>query len=163
MTTTILAQPANHDFDFLVGQWTVRHRLLKERLVGCTEWEEFGGFSMLHTLMGGFANVDDNVIELPTGTYRAISLRSFDAASGRWSIWWLDGRHPLHIDVPVRGSFNDGIGVFFADDEFKGAPIRVRFTWSDITANTCRWRQAFSPDGGVTWETNWVMDFTRSQ
>ena len=24
-----------------------------------------------------------------------------------------------------------------------------------------RWEQAFSADGGATWEVNWVMEFTR--
>ena len=39
-------------------------------------------------------------------------------------------------------------------------PIRVRFIWSGVTTPTPRWEQAFSDDGGETWETNWVMDFT---
>ena len=28
------------------------------------------------------------------------------------------------------------------------------------TTSTPRWEQAFSDDGGLTWETNWVMEFT---
>jgi hypothetical protein len=61
----------------------------------------------------------------------------------------------------VRGRFHGGVGTFYADDTFKDKPIRVRFLWSGIQANTCRWEQAFSPDGGATWETNWIMEFTR--
>ena len=41
-------------------------------------------------------------------------------------------------------------------------PILVRFIWSGVTTATPRWEQAFSDDGGRTWETNWVMDFTRA-
>ena len=59
-----------HDFDFLVGSWRVAHRRLKERLAGNDQWEEFDGTSTLWLTMGGFGTFDDNVINLPAGTYR---------------------------------------------------------------------------------------------
>lgn len=59
------------------------------------------------------------------------------------------------------GGFTDGIGTFIAEDTFEGQPILVRFLWSDMTATTCRWEQAFSTDGGETWEVNWIMESTR--
>jgi hypothetical protein len=149
-----------HDFDFLVGHWRVHHRRLKERLANSLEWVEFEGTSALRKIMGGYGNIDDNVLEFPGGAYRAAGLRSFDASSGQWSIWWLDGRTPLGpLEPPVKGGFRDGIGTFLADDTFNGKPIRVRFEWSGITSTTCHWEQAFSSDDGVTWETNWIMDF----
>jgi len=77
------------------------------------------------------------------------------------SIWWLDARNPSRLDPPVIGGFKDGIGTFVAEDTFNGRPILVRFLWSDITATSCRWEQAFSTDGGETWEVNWVMESTR--
>lgn len=153
--------PPRHDFDFLTGDWQVRHRRLRVRLAGCTDWDDFEGSCRAWPLMGGQANVDDNVLDLPSGRYRAVTLRSFDARSGLWSIWWLDGRHPDNLDIPVRGGFRDGIGTFFADDVFEGRPIRVRFQWSDIGADRCQWQQAFSTDAGATWETNWTMQFRR--
>jgi hypothetical protein len=150
-----------NDFDFLVGHWTVRHRRLKERLVGCTEWEEFPGTCSLRPLLNGQANIDDNVLELPSGTYRAASIRAYDPATDRWSIWWLDSRHPHDLGTPVAGAFRNGTGTFFADDVLDGRAIRVRFLWTDITAASARWQQAFSSDGGATWETNWIMEFQR--
>jgi hypothetical protein len=59
------------------------------------------------------------------------------------------------------GRFENGVGIFFADETFRGQPIKVRFLWSRITPTSARWEQAFSPDGGKSWETNWEMDFTR--
>jgi len=150
-----------HDFDFFHGSWAVQHRRLKERLAGCTQWEEFHGTCTTWPLLGGAGNVDDNVLELPAGTYRAATLRAFDAATGKWSIWWLDGRNP-GIDTPMTGSFADGVGTFLADETFNGRPIKVRFLWSGITTTACRWEQAFSQDGGATWETNWIMQNTRT-
>jgi hypothetical protein len=151
----------SHDFDFFVGEWLVQHRRLKERLVNNREWQEFSGTTSTRLLMGGLANVDDNVLNLPSGTYRAVTLRSFDSQSAQWSIWWLDGRSPLTLDTPVRGQFKDGVGTFYAADNFNGQPIRVRFIWSHITPTICQWEQAFSADDGGTWETNWIMNFTR--
>jgi hypothetical protein len=152
-----------HDFDFFFGRWRVHHRRLKDRLAGSHEWIDFDGTTIAQPIMGGYGNMDDNVLELPGGGYRAVTLRLFDANSNQWSIWWLDGRLPRGpLDPPVRGSFRHGVGTFYADDTFKGKPIRVRFIWSAITAKTCRWEQAFSADGGKTWETNWTMEFMRS-
>ena len=149
------------DFDFLIGRWRVHHRRLVERLVGSDEWQEFEGTSDARSLLGGAGNVDDNVLELPAGEYRAVSLRAFDPQSETWSIWWLDARSPAQVDPPVVGGFSDGVGTFIGEDTFNGQPILVRFIWSGITANTCRWEQAFSPDAGRTWEVNWVMEFAR--
>lgn len=160
-TTDPSADTGARDFDFFVGNWTARHRRLKARLAGSTEWEEFGGTSRMFKLMDGHGNVDDNVIDLPSGRYRAATMRAYDPTTRQWAIWWLDGRNPHQIDVPMRGSFSNGVGTFYADEAFEGRPIRVRFVWSHITPHSCRWQQAFSPDAGKTWETNWVMDFER--
>lgn len=153
---------ASGDFDFLYGRWRVQHRRLKERLAGCTEWETFGGHCLAMGLMAGLGNVDDNVLELPGGTYRAAALRSFDPATRNWSIWWLDARMPGQIDVPVVGRFEGGVGTFLANEMLRSQPIVVRFQWSRTDTASPRWEQAFSPDGGKTWETNWEMDFTRA-
>ena len=155
------AGPAVHDFDFYMGTWRVHHRRLRERLAGSDEWDEFEGTSRAWPILDGAGNVDDNVLDLPTGTYRAISLRTFDPATDQWSIWWLDGRDPGRLDPPVVGGFKDGVGTFLAADTFNGRRILVRFLWSDITDTTCRWEQAFSTDGGTTWEVNWIMESTR--
>jgi hypothetical protein len=151
-----------NDFDFLVGRWTVKHHRLAKRLAGCTEWAEFDGTATLQPILGGLGNIDDNVLELPEGTYRAVSLRTWDPASDRWAIWWLDARHPHRLDPPVVGRFAGGVGVFEGDDVFEGRPIRVRFRWRDTATAAPRWEQAFSEDGGRSWETNWTMVFTRA-
>ena len=147
------------DFDFFFGRWAVSHRRLRKRLAGDTNWDAFGGTCDTRPILGGLGNFDDNVIDLPGGSYRAATLRTFDPETRQWSIWWIDGRNPLTIDVPMRGTFADGVGTFLCEDVFEGRPIQVRFLWSRLTEKSARWEQAFSPDGGKTWETNWIMDF----
>ncbi len=91
-----------------------------------------------------------------------MALRSFDPATRSWAIWWLDGRWPHCLDVPVIGRFEDGIGTFFAEDEHEGRPVRLRFQWLNTDSDSPRWEQAMSADGGESWEINWTMDFQRA-
>lgn len=148
------------DFSFQTGEWRVHHRKLAERLVGATEWIAFSGTCRAVEVLAGEGNVEDMVLDDPSGAYRAAAFRRRDPQTGLWSIWWHDGRSG-HVDPPVQGVFEDGVGQFFAEDTLHGRPICVRFIWSDMTPISARWEQAFSADGGGTWETNWMMDFER--
>ena len=150
------------DFDFWIGSWKVRNRRLVERLAGSDEWEEFDAEVVARFLMDGIANEDEFRTD-HDGGFIGMSFRFFDPAEKRWSIYWADSRRSGVLDPPVFGTFEGDIGIFEGEDLFDGRPILVRFTWSGITTPTPRWEQAFSADGGETWETNWVMDFTRVQ
>lgn len=150
------------DFDFQQGRWRVRHRRLKARLAGCTEWEEFPGTCEQRPILGGNGNIEDNLLHLPAGSYRAVALRAYDPASASWAIWWLDNRVPHALDVPVVGGFDAGVGTFYADEQHDRAPVRLRFLWLHAGTDRPRWEQALSADGGTTWETNWTMDFERA-
>jgi hypothetical protein len=155
------APHAPQDFDFILGDWRVQHRRLNARLAGCEEWTSFSGLSSTRQTLGGFGNVEDNLLHFPEGDVRAIAMRSYDPATQSWSIWWLDARRPHQLDVPVMGRFADGVGVFYADDSLDGRPIRVRFTWRQNAGGHPTWEQAFSADAGTSWETNWTMEFVR--
>ena len=154
-----LDQAAPTDFDFIIGDWQVKHRRLNARFANCAEWTTFEGRSSTSKILGGFGNIEDNFLYFPDGAFRAVAMRSYCAKSGNWSIWWLDGRNRTALDVPVVGRFSDGVGLFFADDVLNGQPIKVRFTWTAEAGANPRWEQAFSRDGGATWETNWQMEF----
>lgn len=157
------APKALHDFDFLVGRWRVHHRKLKARLANNHEWTEFEGTLSNEPLMGGYSNVDDTVLNTPGRPYRGVALRSFDSKSEQWSIWWLDSRTPLGpLDPPMVGGFKDGVGTFYGDDTLNGRAVRARFIWSNISPSSGHWEQAHSPDGGKTWETDWVQDIRRA-
>lgn len=150
-----------HDWDWLIGSWTVRHHRLRARLAGSNDWDEFDGACTMVPTLNGFGNMDDNWLDPPSGAYRAMGVRAFNPETRLWSIWWFDERSHV-IEPPVRGGFANGVGRFEGDDTFNGRPIRVYFQWSNITANSARWEQAFSTDGGASWEVNWWMEFRRA-
>ena len=159
---SVFAQDPARDWEWLTGNWDVWHRRLRKRLAGNDEWDEFAGKSSFWHTLGGLGNIDENLLHLPAGTYRAISLRAFDPASRKWAIWWLDGRTAAQLDPPVIGSFTGDEGEFVGNDTFEGRPVVVRFRWHEVHGKRPNWDQAFSPDNGKTWETNWRNYFTRT-
>jgi hypothetical protein len=146
------------DFDFEFGDWKVHHRL--KRPTG--EWYEMEGTSNTRPILNGLGNVEENLFHRPGGDTRGVAIRAYDSATAQWAIWWIDGRAPHGtLDPPVKGRFEKGVGTFYSDGEIGGKPVRTRFIWSRITQKTARWEQAFSYDAGKTWDTNWIMEFTR--
>lgn len=161
-TSGVALSDPSHDFDLFFGTWHAEHRRLKQRLVDNKEWITFDGTQTRAPLLGGQANIDDNVFNVPGGAYRGITLQSYTPKTKTWAVWWLDGRDPGTMNAPFIGSFRNGVGTFLVDDTFDGKPIKVRFIWSEITANSHRWEQAFSADGGKTWETNWITQYSKT-
>jgi hypothetical protein len=150
-----------NDFDFWIGRWNVRNARLRKRLAGCTEWEEFDATASVRFLPGGLGNIDEFVADAWRPGFVGMTFRLFDPATRLWSIYWADNVH-CRLDPPVTGAFLDGVGTFEGDDQHEGTPVRVRFTWTHPTESTARWEQAFSADGGATWETNWIMNMVRA-
>lgn len=162
MSSTQQLETGASDFDFLMGSWHVANRRLRRRLAGSDAWEEFEATSVARRILDGFGNEDVFTTD-HQGGFVGMSFRFFDPHRERWSIYWADSRRPGELEPPVFGRFEDGVGVFQGEDVLDGRPILVRFTWSEVTTPTPRWEQAFSNDGGRTWETNWVMDFTPAE
>jgi hypothetical protein len=147
------------DFDFQVGTWRVQHRRLTRLLAGSDEWSTFTGSARALTLFDGAVSIDE--IELSDDGHKGMSVRLYEPDTGAWTIYWVrsrDGR----LQAPVTGSWQDGEFVGEGTDVYEGRSILARYHWHAITATTARWEQAFSTDGGRTWETNWVMDWTRT-
>lgn len=148
-----------HDFDFLHGAWQVRNRRLQRRLAGCTTWDTFDARVTCRPLLGGLANLETHETDW-NGGYRGLALRLYAPHARRWSIHWANGDDGV-LEPPVIGGFDGDVGVFEGEDLHAGRPVRARFTWTRLDAVHARWEQAFSADGGASWETNWVMDFAR--
>ena len=151
-------EDGRRDFHFLYGRWAVAHRRLKERGAGCQDWDEFAGTAFCQGLMGGLCNVDENDL---AERGQGLSFRTFDVETRRWSIYWVSSASGL-LQAPVNGRFANGTGLFHGEDVDGGRPVAVTYLWDRITHEQARWSQAFSYDGGATWETNWTMQFTRT-
>lgn len=160
MPQLVRSESTARDFDFWMGSWTVHNRYLRKRLAGSHDWDEFEATSVARSILDGMGNEDEFRTDY-AGGFIGMSFRFFNPTTKQWVIYWADGRRCGLLDPPVIGAFSGDAGLFEGTDTFEGRPIRVRFIWSRVTTGKPRWEQAFSSDGGTTWETNWVMDFTR--
>lgn len=158
-----MERDGRRDFDFLFGTWTVHNRRLRERLKGCTDWEEFPSTCRAGPILGGLGNMDEFVLERACGRILAVTVRLYDQSSGEWSIYWAASPGRGRFDVPMVGRFDGPRGEFFSQEVFEDRHIFSRFIWTVPGPEACRWEQAYSEDGGRNWETNWTMEFTRAR
>ena len=151
----------DNTFDWFVGTWTSKQRRLRRILAGGEDWYEFAGTHRVWNALDGVAQFDEALF--PTEGFGGITLRLYDAERDEWSLYWASSRNGRLALPPTVGRFaKDGVGVFTNEEVYEGKPITVRFVWSDITPTSARWEQAFSPDGGASWEPNWIAEFTRT-
>ena len=149
-----------HDFDFEIGTWKTHLRRLVHPLTGSTTWIEYEGTSIVRKIWNGRANLVELEADGPGGHFEGLNLRLYDPESHQWSLNFAGGSGG-GLGQPTIGEFKNGRGEFFDQEMLNGRAILVRFVISDITADSCRFEQAFSKDGGKTWEVNWIAIDTR--
>lgn len=147
-------------FDFEIGTWQTRLSRLQAPLTGATTWVKYEGTTVVSKALDGRANLAELSVQGPTGRIEGVSLRLYNPQTQQWSLNFANAHDGL-LTVPAVGSFKNGRGEFYNDDVLNGQKIRVRFIISDITARACHFEQAFSADGGKTWEVNWIANDTR--
>jgi hypothetical protein len=153
----------SHDFDFLIGDWKAHVRRLPDRLNNTNIWDEYDGISNHHKLLDSDANFEQFEV---TSTdkklhIKAQTLRLYNPATRQWSIYLVDLDNGTLDAPPVVGGFNGKRGEFFHQETFKGRTILVRYMWLDISPKSSRMEQSWSPDGGKTWEVNWICELSR--
>jgi hypothetical protein len=148
------------DFDFYLGTWETKQRRLKEWLNGCDTWEELSGVHVARKLLDGIGHMDEATWEDSNGRVTYLTVRLFDPQTKLWSIYGSDSRRGI-LGAPQIGRFENGRGLFYNHELFAGRAIFSRYLWTSLNDASCRWEQAFSEDGGATWETNWIADFIR--
>jgi hypothetical protein len=129
-------------------------------LTGSSTWVEYTGTSVVRKVWDGRANLGELQVDGPAGPIVGLSLRLYDPETREWKISWANSRDGA-LGPPMVGGFRDGIGEFYNQETFNGRAVYVRFIFSDITTNSFRLEQAFSADGGKTWEANWIARFER--
>lgn len=150
----------SHDFDFEIGTWKTHLKRLKGPLSGSTTWVEYDGTSIVSKILGGRANLVDLQVKGAAGTIEGLSLRLYEPAGQQWSLNFANVRDG-HLSTPALGSFENGRGTFYGSDSLADKAIFVRFVITRTTADAIHFEQAFSNDGGQTWEVNWIADDVR--
>jgi len=160
MPTNGEARDGGHDFDFEIGTWHTHLKRLLHPLTGSTTWVEYDGTTVVRKIWNGRANLVELEVDGPAGHIEALSLRLYNPDSHQWSLNFASSAGGT-LNVPAVGEFRNGRGEFYDQETLNGRAILVRFVISDITPMSCRFEQAFSSDGGKTWEVNWVATDAR--
>ena len=155
-----VSRDGQHDFDFEIGTWTTRLSVLKNPLTGSTTWVKYEGTTVVRPVWDGRANLVELEADGPAGHIEALSLRLYNPQSRQWSLNFSNVRSGT-LSPPAIGQFTGGRCEFFSQESLDGRAIFVRFVISVITPDSVRFEQSFSPDGGKTWELNWVATDTR--
>ncbi len=153
----------SHDFDFLIGDWKAHVRRLPDRLNNSNVWVEYDGISNHKKILDSNSNFEEfDVTSTDKKLHiKAQTLRLYNPASHQWSIYLVDVDNGTLDAPPVVGGFTGKRGEFFHQEQFKGRTILVRYVWLDLSPKSSRMEQSFSPDGGKTWEVNWICELSR--
>ena len=163
VASTAAASPdrdGSRDFDFELGTWKTHVKRLDRPLSGGGAWIEYEGTSVVRPVAGGRANLVELDVAGPEGRIEGVSLRLYDPVAKQWSLNYASLRSGA-LSPPVTGAFVEGRGEFRGEETHHGRPVQVRFTIECESRDRCRFEQAFSADGGTTWETNWIATDTR--
>ena len=149
-----------HDFDFEIGTWQTRLSRLEKPLSGSTKWIEYTGTTVVRKVWDGRANLVELAVTGPEGGFEGLSLRLYDPKARQWTLNFANARRGT-LATPSVGEFRNGRGEFYSHEEYDGRMILVRFVITPTGPDTCRFEQAYSDDGGKTWEVNWIAVDTR--
>jgi hypothetical protein len=155
--TAPVERDGQHDFDFIFGRWKVH---LKRKAAGTDHWTEYDGYGIYRPVWGGRANLNEFFTESSNGHVEGLTLRTYNPKTHQWNLYWANSRDGILSSAQV-GEFNHGEGKFYAQDNSDGKSILVRYVWSRITPNSAHFEQAFSEDGGDSWDVNWISDMVR--
>ncbi len=150
----------SHDFDFEIGTWKTHVSKLVHPLSGSSVWAQYDGTSVVSKVWNGRANLVELEADGPQGHLELASFRLYNPQARQWSLNVASSRGGS-FGTPAVGEFKDGRAEFYDQETFNDRTILVRFVISNIKANSCHFEQAFSADGGKTWEVNWIADDTR--
>jgi hypothetical protein len=149
-----------HDFDFDLGRWKLHVSRLDKPLTGSSNWNELDGTVVVRKIWNGRANIAEVNAEGPSGQVQFLALRLYNPQTHQWSNSFASSSHGT-LGVALVGEFKDGRGEFIDQEPFHGRTILVRFVMWPTSPTSARSEQAFSDDGGKTWETNWINSYTR--
>jgi len=155
------AHDGSHDFDFDFGTWKTHSSRLLHPLTGSQDWVQMDGVTVVTKVWNGRANLAEYRAAGPAGVVELLALRVYNPKSHQWSINFATPNVGTLGAVPGVGEFRDGRVDFYDQEAINGRAVLVRFSIWDVTAEEARSEQAFSGDGGKTWEVNWITQYTR--
>jgi hypothetical protein len=161
-SAVVALRDGQHDFDWESGTWTTNVRVLRNPLSGKTpDWAQYQGTSVVRPLLDGRANFVELAVAGSAGRIEGGALRLYNPKGRQWSLNYASLGNGT-LTAPVFGAFDSsGRGLFYGQDTLDGRTILVRFVITRISPNEAHFEQAYSADGGASWEINWIAVDTK--
>lgn len=160
-STTAPAQDdsPHREFDFWIGEWSVQNRHFRNG-----QWVDTDVTRARITPVCGKRAILEEWTGVLHGAFmNGFSLRAYDPGREDWALllsWTTDGNSTFGR---LRGRFRHGRGEFFSSWTDSQGPVTQRYSFSDGLPNTVRWDSAMTRDGGASWATDWIMEFSRTR
>ncbi|HEY2469648.1 MAG TPA: hypothetical protein VGI45_17640 [Terracidiphilus sp.] len=150
----------DQEFAFDLGEWHTQSKRLLHPLTGSNTWVEMDGRTNVTKVWGGRANLAEYDADGSGGHITLLSLRWFNPVTHEWNLDFATPQVGM-LGIPGIGTFKDGRGDFYDYESIGGRSLLVRFSIWKTSSDTAQSEQAFSDDGGKTWEVNWINHYTR--
>jgi hypothetical protein len=158
--SALMPRDGSHDFDFDFGTWKTHSSRLLHPLTGAHDWVDMDGFTTVSRIWGGKANIAEYRADGPAGHIELLGLRIYSPDAHQWSLNFATPNLGT-LGVPGVGEFRNARGEFYDQESIDGRAVLVRFSIWGISADRAQSEQAFSADGGRSWEINWINRYTR--
>jgi hypothetical protein len=160
-SATNTERDGQHDFDFELGTCKSHISRRLHPLTGSTTWVKMEAIVVVRKVEWRRQS-DGARVRQPDR-----SLRRIEPAPLQSPIPSMELQFFQHNDgtmaQPLIGEFKNGRGEFIDQEPFNGKTILVRQVFTDITPDSHHFEQAFSDDGGKTWEPNFIATLTRTK
>ena len=140
-------------YEGLIGSWDVVSRSFAED--GSTSQVE--GEWHFGWILGGWGVQDVLFLKGAPADERGTSIRCYDPAADVWRVVWME---PWDHEFAVLDARRVGDRIVQEGEAMDGS-ARVRWTFSDLTADGFVWRGERSLDGGASWRLGLEMHGTR--
>ncbi len=151
-----------HDFDFNIGSWKTHIKYRRVSPAGAVDWVEMNGTVVVRKIWNGKGELEELEADGPAGHFEGATLFLFNPQSGQWSQTFANSNDGT-LTAPLIGDFKSGRGELYAQEAYHGKVVLLRGVWSAIAPNSHQFEEAFSEDGGKTWQPSFIGTLTREK
>jgi hypothetical protein len=157
---TAASRDGQHDFDFNFGKWRTHIQSLQISPKGPATWVKMEGIVTVRKVWDGRASLEEIEADGPGGHFEGTTLFLYNPQSHQWSQTFASSADGT-LETSTIGEFHNGRGELYSHVNRDGKMVMVRDTWSDIAANSHKFEEATSDDGGKTWQPHFIANLER--
>ena len=150
-----------HDVDFNLGKWHTSIRRYADPFSAPSHFASLEGTVTVRPVWNGKALLEEIEADGPNGHWQGLTLFLYNPQSGQWSQNYANAAQG-HFEAAATIGEQRGRDIeLYSTDTAGGRAILVKGLWSEIEPDSHRYTEAYSDDGGRTWQTAFDARLTR--